>query len=42
MTTNQLLGALAVAIAATAWVGFAEHPTARNLRRAVVATLALG
>jgi hypothetical protein len=30
-----LLTALAVA---AAWVGFAEHPTARQLRKAVVAT----
>ena len=28
-------------IAAAAWVNFAEHPTARNLRTAVVDTLAL-
>jgi hypothetical protein len=32
---------VAVAIAAAAWLTFAEHPTARNFRRAVQDTLDL-
>ena len=31
----------AILVAAGAWVLFAEHPTARNARRAIVATIGL-
>jgi hypothetical protein len=41
MTTNQLLSLLALFGAAAAWVAYAEHPTARNLRRAVIASLSV-
>lgn len=41
MNINQIMFALAVAVVAGAWVTFAEHPTARNLRRAVIDTLEL-
>jgi hypothetical protein len=33
--------ALALAIACVAWVTFAEHPTARNLRAAVIKSVPL-
>jgi hypothetical protein len=39
---NDLIKLLAVATAVCAWVVYAEHPTARNLRRAIVDTLELG
>ena len=36
---KQIGVALAVGFAAVAWVGYAEHPTARKLRKAVIATV---
>jgi hypothetical protein len=39
MSVNQFLAVLAALAAVAAWVGYAEHPTAQNLRRAVIATL---
>ena len=38
---NALQLTIAVAIAALAWVAVAEHPTARNLRKAIIDTLPL-
>lgn len=40
--SNQALYAIGVVIATAAWVAFAEHPTAKNLRRAIIDTLELG
>ncbi len=40
--TNKIYAYLGVAITAVAWVVFAEHPTARNLRRAIADTLEFG
>ena len=37
--SNELAIALALLGVAAAWVGFAEHPTARQLRKAVITTL---
>jgi hypothetical protein len=37
---NQIGTLLAVAAAGVAWLAFAEHPTAKNFRRAVIDTLA--
>jgi hypothetical protein len=38
----QSLGSwLALLLAALAWVRFAQHPTARNLREAIIDTLGL-
>jgi hypothetical protein len=41
MSTRQIIYAATVVIAAAAWFAFAEHPTARNLRIALLDTLAL-
>jgi hypothetical protein len=41
VNTNQVIGAALVLIALAAWINYAEHPTARNLRRAVIDTLEL-
>lgn len=41
MNTRNLVLALFVALAASAWAAYAEHPTARNLRRAISDTLPL-
>ena len=38
---NEIQVALAFATAALAWVAFAEHPTAKNLRRAIIDSLGL-
>ncbi len=38
---SALVLVLGGAIALAAWLAFAEHPTARNFRRAVVDTLSL-
>lgn len=38
---NALKLTITVAIAALAWVAVAEHPTARNIRTAIVDTLPL-
>lgn len=35
MTDAQIKGLIVAALVAMAWVQFAEHPTARNLRRAL-------
>jgi hypothetical protein len=40
MSDQDMLWVMA-AIAALAWVRFAEHPTARNLRTAIADTLGL-
>jgi hypothetical protein len=40
--TNDLLFVIAVAVTTAAWIAFAEHPTAKNLRRAIIDTLELG
>ena len=32
MSTSQVIFAATAVIAAAAWIAFAEHPTARNLR----------
>jgi hypothetical protein len=36
--TKELALALTLFGVAAAWVGFAEHPTARQLRKAVITT----
>lgn len=41
MSDENLLWWLIAAIAAAAWVRYAEHPTARNLRKAISDTLDL-
>jgi hypothetical protein len=41
MSDQEILWWVAAAIAAGAWVRFAEHPTARNLRAAIADTLGL-
>lgn len=41
MERNQFVLIIGVAITALAWVTFAEHPTARNLRIALLDTLSL-
>lgn len=38
---NALKLAITVGFAALAWVAVAEHPTARNLRKAIIDTLPL-
>lgn len=34
-----VLGVLGAFVAATAWVAYANHPTAKNLRRAIIDTV---
>ncbi len=41
MNANKLVFLLTVGIAAVAWLTYAEHPTARNLRAAIIDTLGL-
>lgn len=41
MSDQDILLCMMAAIAAAAWVRFAEHPTARNLRAAIADTLDL-
>jgi len=41
MNTNKLVFLLTVAIAVAAWLTYAEHPTGRNLRAAIIDTLGL-
>jgi hypothetical protein len=41
MNAKQLWQAALFLIAVSAWINYAEHPTARNLRRAIVDTLSL-
>ena len=41
MTSAQLRMLLLCGLAAAAWVTFAEHPTAKNLRTAIADTLPL-
>jgi len=36
MSTNQLIAAASAVLVIVAWVTFAEHPTARNLRTALL------
>lgn len=38
---KELLWLAAVLTAAGAWIAYAEHPTARNLRVAIIDTLGL-
>ncbi len=38
---EQIRWDLAIIVTAGAWVAFADHPTARNLRRAIIDSLAL-
>ena len=38
---NDLETAIMLALTAAAWIAFAEHPTARNLRAAIIDTLEL-
>ena len=38
---QQLATWLVLALAALAWIRFAQHPTARNLRAAIIDTLGL-
>lgn len=39
MTAAQVRGILVVALVCCAWIGWAEHPSARNLRRAIQESL---
>jgi hypothetical protein len=39
MNQANLMLVIAVIVVGAAWISFAEHPTARNLRRAVIDTL---
>jgi len=39
MSQGNILAIIGAFVVAGAWVAFAEHPSARNLRRAVVDTL---
>ena len=41
LMSDQAIVWLMVAIAGLAWIRFAEHPTARNLRAAIADTLDL-
>lgn len=41
MSEQELYAWVLVAIAAAAWIRYAEHPTARNLRAAIADTLNL-
>jgi hypothetical protein len=41
MTTDRVALAAAVILVAVTWITFAEHPTARNLRNALIATTGL-
>ncbi len=41
MNAKRLVFLLTVGIAAAAWLTYAEHPTARNLRAAIIDTLGL-
>jgi hypothetical protein len=41
MKTEQIAFAASVIVVACVWIAFAEHPTARNLRTAVIDTLGL-
>ncbi len=36
---KQIAAAIAIGIAVVGWIGYAEHPTARRLRKAVVETV---
>ena len=36
---KQIGIAIAVGCTVVAWVGYAEHPTARRLRKAIIATV---
>ena len=40
--TKQMVFYLGIALTAAAWISFAEHPTARNLRTAIADTLEFG
>ncbi len=40
MSKNQMAIVMTV-ITVAAWINYAEHPTARNLKRAIMDTLAL-
>jgi hypothetical protein len=35
VNTQKVIWLLAVSLAACTWIAYAEHPTARNLRRAI-------
>jgi hypothetical protein len=35
-TLTEIQVLVAAAVAGAAWIAFAEHPTARNLRRAII------
>jgi hypothetical protein len=39
MSSRQIWQAVLLLIAVGAWINYAEHPTARNLRRAIIDTL---
>src|SRR5262249_23543806 len=41
VSKNQILFWIGVAVTAAAWINFAEHPTVRNLKRAIIDTLEL-
>jgi len=38
---NEIQALLLLALAAAAWIRYADHPTARNLRVAIADTLSL-
>jgi hypothetical protein len=41
MSANELKVLIGAAVAVLAWISFAEHPTARNLRAAIIDTFLL-
>lgn len=41
MSKKEVLYLIAVAASAMAWINYAEHPTARNLKRALISSLSL-
>ena len=41
VSNKQILFWVGVIVTAAAWINYAEHPTARNLKRAIIDTLEL-
>jgi hypothetical protein len=41
MSTRQLIQFVLLLVAVGAWISYAEHPSARNLKRAIADTLPL-
>lgn len=41
MNKKEVFYLVGVALTAMAWINYAEHPTARNLKRALISSLSL-